>query len=82
MSNIFKKHPTKPLLLQYGLDNYLGWFYTIYTLEPEDEDDDVLENKSTKFDRLNRNTLLDQLEEYDADEFHIQRIAMDLDPQP
>jgi acyl transferase domain-containing protein len=82
MSQFTKQHPTKPLEIQYGLDNYLGWFYTIYTLEPEDEDDNVIENKSTKFDRLHRGTLIDQLEEFDADEFHIHRIAMDLDPQP
>jgi hypothetical protein len=82
MSRFVKQHPTKPLEIAYGLDHHLGWFYTIFTLEPEDEDDDVLEDKSTMFDRLDKVTLVDQLEEFDADEFHIHRILLDLDPQP
>jgi hypothetical protein len=82
MSRFIKKHPTKPLEIYYGLDHATGWFYTVFDLEAEDEDDDVVEDKSTMFDALSKVELAEKLIEFDADEFHIHRILLDLDPQP
>jgi hypothetical protein len=82
MSRLTKQHPSKPLLIAYGLDHATGWFYTVFDLEADDEDDDVLEDKNSMFDGLSNGELLEKLQEFDADEFHIYRVAMDLDPQP
>jgi hypothetical protein len=82
MSRFIKQHPTQKLELYYGLDHVTGWFYTVFDLEAEDEDNDVVEDKSTMFDALSNGELVEKLQEFEADEFHILRIAMDLDPQP
>jgi hypothetical protein len=82
MSRFIKQHPTKPLEIYYGLDHATGWFYTVFDLEAEDEDNDVVEDKSSLFDGLGQVELAKKLQEFDANEFHIQRILLDLDPQP
>lgn len=78
MSRKSVKHPAKHnLTLDYGLDHALGWFYTIFDSDKDDEE--VIEEKDTTFDNLSKGQLAEKMIEFNAPKEHIRRVLLDLD---
>ena len=59
----------------YGLDHALGWFCDEFA-----QDGSCTNEESTLFTGLSRSGLLEILQETNAPEEHLLRIALDLDP--
>ncbi len=63
----------------YGFDHSLGYFYEVWDNSlGEEEEDCIVEDKNTLFNKMSKGEMVDVMKKYGAKEEHIEKVDLDL----